>query len=99
MATTANGAALGNGPPREVQQADQLAEHQQHANVTDVTALRRRRAAARRLPRLDGGCRDPLDELAGRPVRLVEWGGYDVTTLGLNCAHGDGCAARRQEAV
>jgi hypothetical protein len=39
------------------------------------------------------GRRDPLDGLAGRPVRVVEWGGYDVRTLGLACKHDDGCPA------
>ncbi len=98
MARRTSGAAT-NGPPREVQQPDQLAEHQQHPNVTDAVSLRRRRAAARRMPPMDDSGRDPLDNLAGLPVLPVEWGEYDVTTLGLNCAHGDGCTARRREAV
>jgi hypothetical protein len=29
----------------------------------------------------------------------VQWGGYDVGTLGLACAHGDGCPARYRQAV
>jgi hypothetical protein len=98
MARETNGAPS-DGAPREVQQPDQLAEHQQHPTVTDALWLRRRRAAARRLPPMDDGRQDPLDKLAGLPVLTVEWGGYDVTTLGLSCAHGDRCTARYRDAV
>jgi hypothetical protein len=98
MARRTSGAAT-HGPPREVQQPDQLAEHQQHSKLTEAVSLRRRRAAARRLPPMEDGCRDPLDNLASLPVLTVEWGGYDVTTLGLNCAHGDRCTARYRDAV
>ncbi len=98
MARTTNGAAT-HEPPREVQQPDQVAEHQQHPKVTDAASLRRRRAAARRLPPMDDGRHDPLDKLAGLPVLTVKWGGYDVTTLGLNCAHGDSCTARYRDVV
>jgi hypothetical protein len=59
--------------------------------------LRRRRDAALRLPPLADGHRDPLDRLAGLPVpRAADWGGYDVTTLGLACSHGEDCPARKR---
>jgi hypothetical protein len=45
------------------------------------------------------GRRDPIDGLAGKPVRTVEWGGYDVRTLGLTCTHGADCSASCREAV
>jgi len=32
-------------------------------------------------------------------VRTVEYGTYDVVTLGVCCSHGEGCPARRPEAV
>lgn len=88
-------AAPGKGPPPDVQQVTQLAERQQQP----IVALHGRRDAALRLPPLVYGCRDPLDDLAEIPVRAVEWGTYDVTTLGLDCAHGEGCPVRRAEAV
>ncbi len=99
MTRAKNGAAPSNRPPRNVQQAPQLAEPQQQPTAADPVALRRRRDAALRLPPMADGRRDPLDGLAGKPVRIVEWGGYDVRTLGLTCAHGDGCPALRAEAV
>jgi len=88
-------AAPGKGAPPDVQQVTQLAERQQQP----IVALRGRRDAALRLPPLVDGCRDPLDDLAEIPVRAVEWGGYDISTLGLDCAHGDGCRARYRAAV
>ncbi len=77
---------------------DRLAELQQQPAAVGPVALRGRRDAALRLPPLADGCRDPLDALAGSAASPVEWGGYEVTTLGLDCAHGDGCPARRREA-
>jgi hypothetical protein len=128
--------------PRNVQQASKRTEHRSAHTVVPVISLRERRAGARRLPELESGYRDPLDDLAeiadggqlgaaedsgqrpwprqsaARQVaaedlaaaartirrlpapRQVEWGGYDVTTLGLDCSHSDGrCAGRRREAV
>lgn len=92
-------AAPSKGPPPDVQHAAQLAERHQQPTAADPAALRRRRDAALRLPPMAGGRRDPLDGLAGQPARVVEWGGYDVRTLGLTCAHGDGCPALYGEAV
>jgi hypothetical protein len=99
MTREENGAAPGNGPPRNDQQAPQLAEPQQQPTAADPAALRRRRDAALRLLPLADGRRDPLDGLAGVTPRIVEWGGYDVRTLGLNCPHGDDCPARYRKAV
>jgi len=92
-------AAPAKGPPPDVQQATQLAERHQQPTAAGSDALRRRRDAALRLPPMDDGRRDPLDGLAGIPARTVEWGGYDVRTLGLSCAHCDNCPARYREAV
>jgi hypothetical protein len=87
------------GAPPDVQHATQLAERQQQLTAAGPVALRRRRDAALRLPPLEDGRRDPLDGLAGKPARIVEWGGYDVRTLGLVCAHDEDCPARYREAV
>ncbi|MGH3191931.1 MAG: hypothetical protein ACRDPY_32850 [Streptosporangiaceae bacterium] len=87
------GGAARDGPPLDVQHATQLAERQQQPTAAGPVALRRRRDAALRLPPMKAGRRDPLDGLAGKPVRIVEWGGYDVRTLGLACRHDDGCPA------
>lgn len=92
-------AAPAKGPPPDVQQATQLAERQQQPTAAGPDALRCRREAALRLPPMEDGRRDPLDGLAGIPARAAEWGGYDVRTLGLTCAHGDDCPARYREAV
>lgn len=44
---------------------------------------------------LADGVRDPLDLLAGIPVRRARYGSYDVVTLGLACRHDDEtCPAR-----
>ncbi len=92
-------AAPGKGPPPDVQQATQLAERQQKSTAASPNALRRRRDAALRLLPMDNGHSDPLDDLAAKPAHTVEWGGYDVHTLGLDCAHGANCPARHREAV
>lgn len=92
---TSEGAAR-EGPPPDVQRATRPAkrQHQQRkSTAARPIPLRRRRDAALRLPPMKDGRRDPLDGLAGKPVRIVEWGGYDVRTLGLACRHGDGCPA------
>lgn len=67
--------------------------------AADRAALRRRRGAALRLPPLPDGRRDPLDQLDLPVPRVVEWGGYDVITLGLACSHGEDCPARKREAA
>jgi len=51
------------------------------------------------MPPFGDGPSDPLDDLAGIPARVVEYGTYDVVTLGLDCSHGESCPARRREAV
>jgi hypothetical protein len=92
-----------NAAPNEPRAAPgtRTARHDQHpakdtdprsrATVAPGEALRRRRAAADRLPPLAGSVRDPLDGLAGELVREVAYDLYDVTDLGLGCAHGDEC--------
>jgi hypothetical protein len=91
--------APGQGPPPDVQHAAQPAERHQQPTAAGPVALRRRRDAALRLPPMEDGGRDPLDGLAGKPAHIVEWGGYDVRTLGLVCAHGENCPARHREAI
>lgn len=64
---------------------------------SEVSAgIRRRREAARRLPALDGGHRDPLDALAAVPVTgtPVAYDTYDVIDLGTGCCHEGLCPAR-----
>ena len=96
MTGNAREAVPSKGPPPDVQQPAQLAERQQQQ---PSAALHRRRDAALRLPPLADGRHDPLDPLAGIVAFPVQWGGYDVGTLGLACAHGDGCPARYRQAV
>ncbi len=97
MRATSNGAAP-EGPPRNVQLPGKVTERQQPTPAVPA-ALHRRREAAWRLSPVADGCRDPLDALAGQLADPVEWGGYDVITLGLNCSHGDNCTARPKKAI
>jgi hypothetical protein len=90
MRRTGNG-AIPAGPPRVVQLPAKVAEPRSNASVS--AAMRRRRDAAQRLPVLESGHSDPLDELADLPVPADE---YDVETLGLNCPHDENCPARTE---
>jgi hypothetical protein len=57
-----NGAAPAEEPPMSCQLPAKVA--QQCSQETVAAQMRRRREAARRLPSLDNGHRDPLDALA-----------------------------------
>jgi len=81
--------------PRNVQQTDQPTTSRSSPTVAPIISLRSRRAGALRLPPIGDGPADPLDDQQPTPVQ-VEWGGYDVTTLGLNCPHDERCPARRR---
>jgi len=90
----------GRGAPRNLQQIGKPAEQPSSCSVIAARSLRGRRAAGRRLAPFGDGPADPLDDLAEIPVRTVEYGTYDVVSLGLNCPHGESCPARRRpEAV
>lgn len=92
-------AARVTGTARRDQRPSKDTETLSSSMVTHLSALRRRRAASDRLEPLANGVRDPFDSLARTPVRRVEYGTYDVTTLGLNCTHGASCTAQREQAV
>ena len=60
--------------------------------IVAVTPFRRRRAASWRRPPLASGHRDPLDGLAGVPVRAVRCARAVLGTNGVwrACCRGDG---------
>ena len=88
-------AARATGTARRDQRPSKDTETLSSSMVTHLSALRRRRAASDRLEPLASGVRDPIDALAGIPVRQVEYDTYDVTTIGLDCPHGASCTARQ----
>lgn len=68
---------------------------EQESRLAGTAGMRRRRAASQRMAPLDDGPRDPMDALAGILMGTTgHGGGYDVTTLGLDCQHGPNCPAR-----
>ena len=87
-------AAPGTGTAAHTQPNTHQTGASTRATISSPVGVRRRREAAHRLPPLAGGDRDPLDGLAGLPVRTIDYAGYDVTDLGLDCDHGDACPAR-----
>jgi hypothetical protein len=87
-------AAPGTRTARRDQHPAKDTDGRSRAKVAPGEALRRRREAADRLLPLGSGVRDPLDDLAGIPVRQVDYLGYDVIALGLACDHDEQCPAR-----
>lgn len=95
MPAASTGAAAREGPPpRDVRVAAKHTE-QDPSQTVACRGSRGRRGAPRRLDPMGDSGRDPFD-LAATGARMVRWGGYDVTDLGLTCAHGRNCPARRR---
>jgi hypothetical protein len=93
-------AARANGTARHDQSPCKGAVTYSTATIALPVQIRRRRAAAQRLTPLADGRSDPLDGLAVAPTpRVVEYGTYDVVTLGLVCSHGPDCTGHVGQAA